>query len=152
MTEKGQYTLEEASKGLKDRKYDENDCGHAFVEVRAWICEIYEDSYEEGELGGTGAGMSGGATGRYRSFEDVINDFSKDYCLPSDPADWNISFNGARWQLETTRQVADHSDKQNGGWMEPTKTEIEEWKKGEYKLYHENWVVYCNRLRIIELD
>ena len=152
MTEKGEYTLEEANEGLKDTKYDENDCGHAFVEVRSWVCEIYEDSYEKGELGFTGAGMNGGATGRYRSFEDVINEFSKDWVLSSDPTHWNIYFNGTRWTLETDRQVADHSDKQNGGWMEPTKKEIEEWKKGEYKLYNERWVVYCRRLRIIELD
>tara|TARA_B100001093_G_scaffold502594_1_gene555799 strand:+ start:347 stop:820 length:474 start_codon:yes stop_codon:yes gene_type:complete len=152
MAEKGEYTLEEANDGLKDRKYNENDCGHAFVEVRAWICEIYEDSYENGELGRTGAGMNGGAKGRYRSFEDVINDFSKEYGLSSDPAHWIITFNGARWQLETARQVADHTEAQNGGWMPPTKTEIVEWMQGEYKLYSENWVVYCNRLRIIELD
>ena len=152
MTEEGEYTLEQANDGLKDRKYDENDCGHAFVEVRSWTCEIYEDSYKRGQLGNTRAGMNGGATGRYRSFEDVINDFSKNYGLSSDPTHWSYYFNGTRWQLETARQVADHSEAQNGGWMDPTKTEIEEWKKGEYKLYSENWVVYCSRLRIIELD
>lgn len=152
MTEEGEYTLEEANEGLKDRKYDENDCGHAFVEVREWDCEIYEDDYEEGELGFTGAGMNGGAKGRYRSFEDVINEFSNEWDLPSDPKNWFIYFNGTSWELLTNRQVADHSDKQNGGWTEPTKKEIEEWKKGEYKLYTENWRVNCSRLRIIELD
>ena len=130
MTEEGVYTLEEANEGLKDRKYDQNDCGHGFVEVRAWNCEIYEDDYEKGELGFTGAGMNGGATRRYRDFEEVIETFSKNYGLPSNPTDWLIYFNGTSWQLQTTRQVADHSDKQNGGWMEPTKKEIEEWKKG----------------------
>lgn len=153
MTEEGEYTFEEANEGLKDRKYDENDCGHAWVEVRAWNCEIYEDDYEKGELGFTGAGMNGrNHHGRYRNFEEVIETFSYNYGLSSDPTDWVIYFDGTCWQLQTTRQVADHSDKQNGGWVEPTKKEIEEWKKGEYKLYSENWLVNCSRLRIIKLD
>jgi len=152
MTEEGEYTLEEANEGLRDRMYAEDDCGHAFVEVRAWNCEIYEDDYEKGELGFTGAGMNGGAKGRYRSFEEVIETFSKDWGLSSDPTDWIIHFIDGRWQLETSRQVADHSEAQNGGWMDPTKKEIAEWKKGEYKLYNEKWLVNCSRLRIIELD
>lgn len=152
MTEEGEYTIEEANEGLKDRKYDENDCGHAFVEVRAWNCEIYEDDYEKGELGFTGAGMNGGATGRYRNFEEVIETFSKNYGLSSQSHDWIIHFIDGSWQLETSRQVADHSEAQNGGWIEPTKREIEEWKKGEYKLYSENWAIFCNRIRIINLD
>lgn len=152
MAEKGTYTLEEANDGLKNKKYSENECGHAFVEVRSWDCEIYEDSYEEGELGHTGAGMNGGAKGRYRNFEEVIQTFSDDYSLSDDPAHWHIDFDKTQWTLQTTRQVANHCEAQNGGWFDPTFAEIEAWKKGEYKLYSELWVVCCKRMRIIELD
>ena len=40
--------------------------------------------------------------------------------------------------MECSVTRADHSYEQNGGWFEPTKDEIAQWKKGNLKLYAEN--------------
>lgn len=37
--------------------------------------------------------------------------------------------------------VADHSEEQNGGWMEPTDEEMKAWQKGNLKLYTEDFSI-----------
>ena len=116
------------------------------------MTEIYEDSFEKGELNSTGCGANW-AVGRnfpniptmlaylkaHHDLYDELADYHQDKQIEDDKFE--------RWTLQTTKQVADHSEAQNGGWMEPTKDEYEAWKKGELMLYVEHYIIYYHEVR-----
>jgi hypothetical protein len=100
--------------------------------------DIVEDSFEEGLQDSTGCGYSGEAIGKSFANEAKAIAYLADvYGYPSDVALWEIGHS----TMETAKHVADHSNAQNGGWMEPTDQEFETWTKGLGKLYEEQVTV-----------
>ena len=104
--------------------------------------DIVEDCFEEGLGDSTGCGYQNQAIGR--SFEteaSAIAYLASMYGYPSDMSSWEIG----RSSMQSAKAVANHSEAQNGGWMEPTQSEIEAWQKGSFKLYKK--LVTVNFLR-----
>lgn len=100
--------------------------------------DIVEDSYEDGEGKSTGCGLSGEKVGKSFPTLEALAKYCHDYHgLPENFADYEREGD----TLCTTKQVADHSQAQNGGWMEPTAAEVEKWQKGELMLYSEHFIV-----------
>ena len=106
--------------------------------------DITEDSYEHGELDGTGCGLHETIGKRFGSLEDVIQYLSKIYGL-SDKKD-NYEIDEKNGFLQIDKQVANHSEEQNGGWMEPTAQEITSWKDGRGKLYNEHYTISFHKI------
>ncbi len=101
--------------------------------------ETYEDSYKDGQLGSTGAGLPNTPIAKdFASTKEMLEYLAQNYGLSTDLNDYDTDTDG---KLHTTKQVADHSEAQNGGWMEPTKEEVEAWKKGQGKLYDEEFYI-----------
>ena len=101
--------------------------------------EIYEDSYEQGELGFTGCGYSGECIGKTFDTVEACCAYLSVFGLPEDADGYDID--NATGVMSTTRMVADHSDAQNGGWFEPTQAEKDLWIQGKQKLYAEHFLV-----------
>jgi hypothetical protein len=99
--------------------------------------EINEDSYTAGDGKSTGAGLSEKIGKTFNSAKDMCKWLSSHYGLSDDINDYD--FDDSTFQ--TDKQVADHSEAQNGGWMEPTTEEIAEWKKGNLVLYNEHYFI-----------
>lgn len=121
---------------------------NAKMHLTSLTSEIYEDSYEEGEGAYTGAGLNERLSKTVDSLEQAIKYLDKGYGLSSKLQDYDIQEDADRDVviLQTSRMVADHSDAQNGGWMEPTDKEFELWKKGKMKLYVENLTVTLHQV------
>jgi hypothetical protein len=102
--------------------------------------EIIEDSYNEGEMAGTGCGLQNQKIGRtFDSVQKALKWLTDNYSgLTEDLVDYDTECENV---LRTSAQVADHSNSQNGGWMEPTAKEIALWKKGKGKLFVEHFDV-----------
>jgi|TARA_Y100000034_G_scaffold133551_1_gene199338 hypothetical protein len=106
--------------------------------------EIYEDSYEEGECRFTGCGLDKTHIGKFFNTKEEMAKYLADYYgLSEDVNDYITDINGS-W--ETDRQVADHSEAQNGGWFKPTEKEIEQWKQDKIKLYVEHYWTRFHRV------
>lgn len=98
--------------------------------------DIVEDSCEEGEGNSTGCGYAGQPLGRtFPTIPAAIQHLASYYGLPANEADYTIE----EGLLQTSRMVADHTEAQNGGWMEPTSEEMSAWRAGHLKLYSENY-------------
>jgi len=98
--------------------------------------EIYEDSYEEGEMGFTGCGLYGEHIGKtFPNMDSVLSFLAKEFNLSKNKNDYDIDDRG----VTTSRMCADHSNAQNGGWFDPTEEELAMWRKGKLKLYCENF-------------
>jgi hypothetical protein len=105
---------------------------------------IIEDSYEDGELGSTGCGYQDEKIGKtFDSLEAMIKYLHDYYSLSDKINDYEKNeFNQNCEQiLNTSCLVSNHSEAQNGGWFKPTENEIEEWKKGLFKLYTETYTI-----------
>ncbi len=101
--------------------------------------EIYEDSFSEGQLDSTGAGLPNTPIAKeFSSAKEMLEYLAKNYGLSTDLNDYDTETPG---ELHTAKQVADHAEAQNGGWMEPTPEEVAAWKKGEGKLYDEEYYI-----------
>jgi hypothetical protein len=107
--------------------------------------DIIEVSFEHGELVSTGCGLRELIGEGVQTFEDMLKHLNKRYNLSADQNDYEIMEEDGL--LQTSKQVANHSEAQNGGWMEPTAKEIEDWKEGLGKLYSENY-----RIRFHKID
>lgn len=120
---------------------------NAKMHLTSLTSEIYEDSYEEGEGAYTGAGLNERLSKTANSLELAIK-YLETRGLPSRLEDYDIQEDADRDVviLQASRMVADHSDAQNGGWMEPTKKEMELWKKGKMKLYVEHFTVTLHQV------
>jgi len=100
--------------------------------------DIVEDSYTEGLLGSTGCGYQNEKIGKtFDSVAGAVNYLAKHYGLPE--GEENYEVDGTT--LNTSRQCANHSEAQNGGWFEPTPQEVSAWQNGEIKLYSEEFTV-----------
>ena len=100
--------------------------------------DIVDDLYDEGDGESTGCGYQGEPIGKSFETEALAIAYMADmYNYPSDMHSWEISSS----HMESARQVADHSSVQNGGWMEPTESEIEVWENGSFKLYQDQVTV-----------
>jgi len=98
--------------------------------------EIYEDSYEEGEMGFPRCGLYGDPIGKtFPNMDSVFPFLAKKFGLSEDKNDYIID----DWGITTSRMCADHSNTQNGGWFDPTEEEFALWRKGKLKLYCENF-------------
>ena len=105
------------------------------IHVIALSSDIVKDSFDEGEGSSTGCGYQGQAIGKsFPSMEAAIGYLSAYYGYSSNVSDWEIRSNS----IESSKMVANHSDAQNGGWFDPTESEISQWKRGELMLYSEN--------------
>jgi hypothetical protein len=106
--------------------------------------DIIEESFENGELDSTGCGLNETIGKGFQTFEEMLKHLNKLYNLSTDKNDYEIQEeNGI---LETSKQVANHSEAQNGGWMEPTTKEIEDWKEGRGKLYSEDFTINFHKI------
>lgn len=106
------------------------------IHIINFSSDILENSYEDGELRSTGCGYQNEPVGK--SFDDMqkaISYLNKTYGMPGDVKDYEIDHS----EIFTSMMVADHSAKQNGGWMEPTRQEKELWMQNKFKLYSENF-------------
>ena len=108
--------------------------------------DIYEYDYNEGLGKHTGCGYEETIGKSFDTMDDAKKFLVDSYALIDDN-----SPNGGEFDLETNEDVmettkgpiADHSDKQNGGWMDATEEEQKLWRKGKMKLYLEDyWIQY----------
>lgn len=100
--------------------------------------DIGEDSLELGEGDSTGCGLNNEKIGvTFENMPAMLKHLHGHYGLPRDLADYEEENN----VLHTSKTVANHSEAQNGGWMEPTEAEYELWQKGELTLYSENFTI-----------
>lgn len=100
--------------------------------------EIFEDDYLEGEKDSTGCGLNGQPIGRtFDSIAAAVDYLAEVFGLPEAVTDYGLEPNA----LVTSKQVANHGEAQNGGWFEPTSDEVLAWKRGEQKLYSEDFII-----------
>ena len=100
--------------------------------------DICEDSYEHGELASTGCGLPKTLIDlTFHSFDEATNWLNQHYDLPKGESNYEITDQ----IMQTDKLVADHTQAQNGGWMEPTLEEIGKWKEGLQKLYVEHYFI-----------
>lgn len=108
------------------------------VHLIAMKSDIVEDNYENGELDSTGCGYRNEAIGRsFGTTLEAIGFLAKYFGFSPEVANWEISATS----LRTSRLVANHTEAQNGGWLEPTEHELRNWRRGLTKLYEENVLV-----------
>ena len=104
--------------------------------------DIYEQDYVEGLGKHTGCGYEETIGQSFDTMDDVKKFLVDYYDLTDhfDEAEGNEDDN----ILATSKgPIADHSDKQNGGWMDATEEEQKLWRKGKMKLYLEDyWIQY----------
>lgn len=129
--------------GMKKKRRNPSSSGKIHV-VRV-SSEIYEDSYEEGEGEFTGAGFTDKVGHTFNSMADLVKYMSAHYGMSEKVSDYSTDMLDEDGRIETSRMVADHSDAQNGGWMEPTESEIKKWKRGDLMLYTESFTIYTLR-------
>jgi hypothetical protein len=98
---------------------------------------IHEDSFENGEGESTGCGLREKIGQRFKDKKEMLQYLEKMHGLSSDENDYEEG--DQKETLETDKQCANHSEEQNGGWMTPTSSEIEQWKAGKLKLYNEHY-------------
>ena len=96
--------------------------------------DIFEDDYENGVGESTGCGYSDAIGKSFASIDDANIWLANHYFLDD--------FEDDDGRLYTSKMVADHTDAQNGGWMKPTDDEVKAWRKGEMKLYCEDYSIY----------
>jgi hypothetical protein len=106
--------------------------------------DIIEESYERGELESTGCGLKEKIGEAFATFSEMLQHLNKFYGLSDNREDYDIDESNGR--LQTEKQVANHSEEQNGGWMEPTPQEIEAWKEGRGKLYREHYEISFHKI------
>ena len=116
------------------------------------MSEIYEDSYEQGEGKYTGCGATWAVGRNFPNIPTMLAYLKAHHDLSDDLVDYHQDKQKEddkfeRWTLQTTKMVADHSDAQNGGWMEATKDEYDLWRKGELMLYAEHYIIYYHEVR-----
>jgi len=102
--------------------------------------EICEDDYHKGEGKNTGAGLQNEKIGKmFQSAKEMFKWLADNYGLDADSGSYELMGND---EIQTDKSgIADHSDKQNGGWMDATDKEVELWKKGKLKLYVEHYFI-----------
>jgi hypothetical protein len=104
--------------------------------------DIVEDHYEHGEGASTGCGYSGEPVGKtFSNMAAMLDYLSTCFGLSKREADYDA----AEGRLQTSRTVANHSARQNGGWFEATKEELAAWRKGKTKLFSENFTIYFHQ-------
>ena len=92
---------------------------------------IVEDIYEEGEGKETGCGLNEQIGKTFDSL-NKLEEYLKSYYDLEDLEKEGMTF-------VTSVGRANHSEKQNGGWMVPTPDEIEQWKQKKVTLYLEHY-------------
>jgi hypothetical protein len=106
--------------------------------------DIIEEKYDGGELESTGCGLNELIGKAFVTVESMMKYLSDYHGLSANKEDYNIDEDNGR--IQTEKQVANHSEEQNGGWMEPTAPEIDAWKEGRGKLYCEHWNIYFHKI------
>jgi len=111
------------------------------IHVVSISSDIHEDSYEQGEgKHVAGVGLHNERIGKtFNSAKEMCKWLASHYGLSEKPMDYSLDEDNEA--IQTDRMVADHSDKQNGGWMEPTDEETALWKKGKMTLYNEHYFI-----------
>jgi hypothetical protein len=88
---------------------------------------IVEDNYKKGEGKATGCGLDDERIGQtFDSFQQMLDYLSVNYRLSRKVSDYSTPTQSAvtlDMRISTSIMVVDHSNEQNGGWMEPTKEE-----------------------------
>lgn len=110
------------------------------IHVERLICDIYEDHPEEGVGEHTGAGMTEPIGKTFANREAMAKYLSDCYGLSADVGDYEQD-DEKRNVIRTSRAVANHSEAQNGGWMDPTEEEVAAWLAGRQKLYLEEYQI-----------
>lgn len=106
------------------------------VNINSDICE---DTLNEGIGASTGCGLQDLAVGRtFDTLQQMLNYLSSYHGLSANEADYNVEPE----HLQFDKQVANHSEAQNGGWFEPTEAEVSAWQRGEAKLYNESYDIH----------
>lgn len=104
--------------------------------------DIVEDDFEAGEGVSTGCGYNRELIGQtFDSLKAMIAYLASCFGLSEDPSDYGVEGN----RLCTSKMVADHSNAQNGGWFEPTEEEKKSWRRGNTRLYSENFSIHFLR-------
>jgi hypothetical protein len=103
------------------------------------IWENAEDSYEEGEFTKRHVVFEKKNVGSYNNVDEMIKDLSK-YGITDNKENYQI-FTEDNGRLEVDFQVNDEN-------IEPTKKEIEKWKKGEASLYNAHVSLYVSFAKV----
>lgn len=145
----GQHRLQQyrLSHGLKMPEEIRNDRGLYTEQERGkpagYFLEsinsfIVEDDFEQGEstTGDTGCGLPHTPIAKhFMTKEAMLEWISRTYGYTGFE---EVIQETPILEMITSKQVADHGDQQNGGWMEPTPDEIALWKERKLQLFNEN--------------
>lgn len=108
------------------------------IHLVALSSDILEDDFEEGIKDSTGCGLVNQPIGQtFDTIKKAIEHLAKFFGLSAEEGDYELDGE----ELRTSKMVANHCDAQNGGWFEPTPAELAAWRRGEQKLYSEDFVV-----------
>jgi len=121
--------------------------GDKVYELKSWFVDVYEDSYENGELGNVHNWSSSDYRDTPKTFqskeelEDYIqeviersvygHDFKKEYLDIYEEGDGDVNINYSAG--------ASYDDSGYGDYNNPTKEELENWKKDNQKLFRVNF-------------
>ena len=108
------------------------------IHVERLICDIYEDHPEDGVGNHTGAGMTDPVGKTFANLDALVAYMASTYGLSEDASHYELDDEKPNI-LRTSRAVANHSEAQNGGWMDPTDEEFAAWNAGKLKLYLEEY-------------
>ncbi len=109
------------------------------IYLESMSTEIFEDHFNEGLGESTGCGLQDVKIGRaFDTLEDMLKYLDTAFGLPCEEVNYRMQ----PGTLEASKQVADHSQAQNGGWFDPTATEMAAWAAGTGKMYCEECVIH----------
>lgn len=108
------------------------------IHLSSLSSDICIDDLEEGIGASTGLGYQNELISKtFDSLEDMVKYLASMYGLSDDLN--NYEQDG--YILRTSKTVADHSQAQNGGWMEPTEAELAAYQEGKMKLYSDEYEI-----------
>jgi len=109
-----------------------------------WTIEETEDDYEQGEIGRSKIVQSKFNFGTFKNPQEMIKALAQQTGCPTNSKNWYIAttYPGT---IECSWQVDDQH-------TEPSRQQIEQWKRGEVKLYDSRLIVHFQRGRIYSPD
>ena len=114
--------------------------GGQFMIDYCWS-DVYVDDYEEGETESKGSREHDFMVGEIFDFEDLFDILESNLGLSTDPSHYTIVDN----KILTSRL-------EDGDGEEPTKSEIESWKKGKTTLYSAHYTIGLKMVVVSELN
>ena len=115
---------------LKDNEY---------FYIQSYYCETVEDDFEKGEVGENCTYWNGekfpSSDMKFKSVKEALTQILKEQCFDEEKTEWSDFFTmSGNDECERGRFDCDVTvDVEN---LEATEKQIEQWKKGELKLYN----------------